>query len=73
MEYQKENMFVYVDLSDFGKIHIAHSDMLSARLCLESIDQTMANILPSLKEGDLVSVSVKNTNQTLAQQLKNFF
>lgn len=27
----------------------------------------------TLKEGDLVSVSVKNTNQTLAQQLKNFF
>lgn len=26
-----------------------------------------------LKEGDLVSVSVKNTNQTLSQQLKNFF
>ena len=51
---RKENMFVYVDLSDFGKIHIAHSDMLSARLCLESIDQTMANILPSLKEGDLL-------------------
>lgn len=27
----------------------------------------------NLKEGDIVSVSVKNTNQTLAQQLKNFF
>ncbi len=26
-----------------------------------------------LKEGDIVSVNVKNTNQTLAQQLKNFF
>lgn len=26
-----------------------------------------------LKEGDLVTVSVKNTNQTIAQQLKNFF
>ena len=25
------------------------------------------------KEGDIVSVSVKNTNQTLSQQLKNFF
>lgn len=25
------------------------------------------------KEGDLVSVSAKNTNQTIAQQLKNFF
>ncbi len=26
-----------------------------------------------LKEGDIVSVSVKNTNKTLAQQLRNFF
>ena len=26
-----------------------------------------------LKEGDIVTVSVKNTNQTLSQQLKNFF
>ncbi len=26
-----------------------------------------------VKEGDIVSVSVKNTNQTLSQQLKNFF
>lgn len=26
-----------------------------------------------LKEGDIVTVSVKNTNQTMAQQLKNFF
>ena len=27
----------------------------------------------TLKEGDIISISVKNTNQTLAQQLKNFF
>lgn len=26
-----------------------------------------------LKEGDIISVKVKNTNQTLSQQLKNFF
>lgn len=26
-----------------------------------------------LKEGDIVTVSVKNTNQTMSQQLKNFF
>ena len=25
------------------------------------------------KEGDIISVSVKNTNQTISQQLKNFF
>lgn len=27
----------------------------------------------TLKEGDLVSVTVKNTNQTIAQMLRNFF
>ena len=27
----------------------------------------------NLKEGDIMSVNVKNTNETLAQQLKNFF
>lgn len=27
----------------------------------------------NLKEGDIISVSAKNTNQTLSQQLKNFF
>ncbi len=26
-----------------------------------------------LKEGDIITVSAKNTNQTIAQQLKNFF
>lgn len=26
-----------------------------------------------LKEGDIVTISVKNTNQTMSQQLKNFF
>ena len=26
-----------------------------------------------LKEGDMVSVTVKNTNQTIAQLLRNFF
>jgi hypothetical protein len=36
----------------------------------EVLDQ---NKTYNLKEGDIVSVSVKNTNQTLSQQLKNFF
>ena len=36
----------------------------------EVLDKNKSYIL---KEGDLVSVSVKNTNQTLAQQLKNYF
>ena len=31
------------------------------------------NNVYKLKEGDIISVSVKNTNQTLSQQLKNFF
>ena len=38
------------------------------------IEETLNKEQPyKLKEGDIVSVSVKNTNQTLAQQLKNFF
>lgn len=38
------------------------------------IDQELQNSgVYKLKEGDIVSVSVKNANQTLAQQLKNFF
>lgn len=35
-------------------------------------DNRQGNVY-KLKEGDIVSVSVKNTNQTLSQQLKNFF
>ena len=35
-------------------------------------DNKQGNVY-KLKEGDIVSVSVKNTNQTLSQQLKNFF
>ena len=40
---------------------------------IESVldDETKGQYL--LKEGDLVSVNVRNTNQTLSQQLKNFF
>ena len=33
---------------------------------------TLDNIY-KLKEGDIITVSVNNTNQTLSQQLKNFF
>lgn len=36
-------------------------------------DKLIKDEVYKLKEGDIVSVSVKNTNQTLAQQLKNFF
>lgn len=34
---------------------------------------TIENKTLSLKEGDIFSTSVKNTNTTLSQQLKNFF
>lgn len=34
---------------------------------------TNTNKTIALKEGDIFSVSVKNTNSTMAQQLKNFF
>lgn len=34
---------------------------------------TDTNKTIALKEGDIFSVSVKNTNSTMAQQLKNFF
>lgn len=38
------------------------------------IEEKLNNGQPyKLKEGDIVSISVKNTNQTLSQQLKNFF
>lgn len=35
-------------------------------------DKNVNNVYP-LKEGDIISASVKNTNVTLSQQLKNFF
>lgn len=36
-------------------------------------DTLQSNGRITLKEGDLVSVSVRNTNQTISQLLKNFF
>lgn len=39
---------------------------------LDELDNS-ASGTKALKEGDIFSVSVKNTNQTIAQQLKNFF
>ena len=36
-------------------------------------DTLQSNGKITLKEGDLVSVTVKNTNQTISQLLKNFF
>ena len=36
-------------------------------------DTTLTNPTLKLKEGDIFSVSVKNTNTTIAQTLRNFF
>lgn len=40
---------------------------------LDSIDAKSGNKILALKEGDIFSANVKNTNTTLSQQLKNFF
>lgn len=40
---------------------------------IEEKIQKSANKTMKLKEGDMISVSVKNTNTTIAQMLKNFF
>ena len=40
---------------------------------LDSIDAKSGNQILALKEGDIFSANVKNTNTTLSQQLKNFF
>ena len=42
---------------------------------LDTIDADDAgrNVVLALKEGDIFSASVQNTNSTLSQQLKNFF
>lgn len=38
---------------------------------MEEFEKNNGSII--LKEGDIISVKVKNTNQTIAQSLKNFF
>lgn len=40
---------------------------------LDTINSNNGNNIFYLKEGDIISVSVKNQSQTIAQQLKNFF
>ena len=40
---------------------------------LDQLEQGGNNAAIALKEGDMFSASVKNTNTTLSQQLKNFF
>lgn len=40
---------------------------------LDSLNQNSGKAILALKEGDIFSASVKNTNTTLSQQLKGFF
>ncbi|MBQ2938373.1 MAG: hypothetical protein IJE05_05830 [Clostridia bacterium] len=40
---------------------------------IENVLNADSDNIYKLKEGDIISVSVNNTNQTLSQQLKNFF
>ena len=37
------------------------------------MEDLQANKVMKLKEGDIVSVTVKNTNKTISQLLRNFF
>ena len=40
---------------------------------IDAVDDAGRNVVLALKEGDIFSTSVRNTNSTLSQQLKNFF
>ena len=40
---------------------------------IDAVDDAGRNVVLALKEGDIFSASVQNTNSTLSQQLKNFF
>lgn len=40
---------------------------------MQELEEPGGSGVYKLKEGDMLSVSVKNTNQTISQQLKNFF
>ena len=40
---------------------------------IDATDDAGRNVVLALKEGDIFSASVQNTNSTLSQQLKNFF
>ena len=45
----------------------------TSQILNEITDATGKSKTLALKEGDIFSASVKNTNQTISQQLKNFF
>lgn len=61
-----------------SKVGQASSDKIGENVYYSVYTSQMEEVLKSkgkyvLKEGDMISVSVKNTNQTIAQMLKNFF
>lgn len=50
-----------------------YDSQIKERLGIDSTDSTTNKHQITLKEGDMVSVTVKNTNTTIAQTLRNFF
>lgn len=61
-----------------SKVGQASSDKIGENVYYSVYTSQMEDVLDSkgkylLKEGDMISVSVKNTNKTIAQMLKNFF
>ena len=65
-----ENPGVKVSQAEMTKIgENVYYDMYTSQVQ----DQLNQNGRIKLKEGDMISVTVKNTNQTIAQLLRNFF
>ena len=50
-----------------------YDSQIKERLGIDSTDNTTNKHQITLKEGDMVYVTVKNTNTTIAQTLRNFF
>ena len=50
-----------------------YDSQIKERLGIDSTDNTTNKHQITLKEGDMVSVTIKNTNTTIAQTLRNFF
>ncbi len=76
------NVEMQVDVKDSNlgkKVSQAQSDKIGENTSYSIYTSQIENALDSpshtyyCKEGDIVSASVKNTNQTISQQLKNFF
>lgn len=76
--YDVEIEVKILDENPGKKLTIANASKIGENVYYSKYTSQILNELDkngrmSLKEGDIVSVSVKNTNTTLAQQLKNFF